>query len=239
MSQVTFWFWLVVGAAFARGADFSLATARRAQALLGPEVWSQVIRVENDARLSRYPRVLHALVFELAGVLWFYTETDGTQSFSLKRGRLAGDKADFAPLLRDIEPGFRRWSVAPDGDATPGELPNGCFIESVAALRERLARGGETMQPQLLSFYWDTPVGRLGHTVLTFATKNEVEVIDSVTPTRLRHFPAALAGDASALARAMCDGVVARARMVSLEEFTAAVRGFASRFSVDDLVTLR
>ena len=66
MSQVKFWVVLVVGAALARGADFSLEAARRAQVALGPDVWSQVIRIENEARVSRYPRELHALV--LAGI---------------------------------------------------------------------------------------------------------------------------------------------------------------------------
>ena len=46
--------------------------------------------------------ILHALVFELAGMLWFYTAEDGTQSFSLRIDRLDAEKADFGPMLRDI-----------------------------------------------------------------------------------------------------------------------------------------
>src|SRR5688572_2544577 len=78
----------------------TLAQARHAQALLGPRVWSQVIRVENKTAGATYPRDLHALVFELEGVLWFYTAIDGTQSLSVYRGRLAQDKADLGPLLQ-------------------------------------------------------------------------------------------------------------------------------------------
>ena len=217
MSRVTFWFALVVGAALVRGADVSLETARRAQALLGPGVWSQVIRVENDAHPSRYTRELHALVFELAGVLWFYTDTDGTQSFSLRRGRLAEEKADFAPLLRDIEPGFVRWSVAPDGEATPGKLPNGCFIESVATLRARLERGEAVASAQLLSYYIDATDGRHGHTVLSFATSHGVEVIDPDRPRHPLRYSASEATGALQLARALEGGRVAAARWVPVD----------------------
>ena len=217
MSRFTFWFALVVGAAFARGADVSLASARRAQALLGPGVWSQVIRVENEARASRYPHELHALVFELAGILWFYTDADGTQSLSLQRGRLAEDKADFAPLLRSIEPGFRRWSVAPEGEATPGGLPNGCFIESVAALRLRLARGEPATEARLLSYYFETPAGRRGHTVLSYRTDRGREVIDPERSARPRLFSAEEADDALHLAQALEFQTVAKARWVPVE----------------------
>ena len=157
------------------GADHSLVNARRAQALLGSDVWSEVIRIENDARNSRYPRSLHALVFELAGILWFYTEADGTQSFSLHQGQLAAEKANYAPLLRDIEPGFTRWTaVAADvaaGNSLPPEapLPNGCFIESYAALRMLVARGVPVREPRLLSYYAQGKVRQAGHTVLAYA----------------------------------------------------------------------
>src|SRR5438128_6171915 len=100
----------VLAAAVARG-DSSLDFARRAQALLGPDTWSEVIQIGNASLSSTYPKKLHALVFEFAGLLWFYTDCDGTQSFSLRKNRLAEEKADFAPLLRDIDPGFLRWDV--------------------------------------------------------------------------------------------------------------------------------
>src|SRR5256885_1866204 len=105
----------MVGAAYGRGADSSLAAAQRAQAELGPEVWSEVIRVENPARGSAYPRTFHALVFELADILWFYTAIDGTQSLSLRRGQAAADKANLTPLLRAIERGFARWIARSSG----------------------------------------------------------------------------------------------------------------------------
>lgn len=197
-------------------ADGSLAHARCAQARLGPDVWSQVIRIENEARWNRYPRTLHALVFELMGVLWFYTDTDGTQSFSLHHGRLAEEKADFGPLLADIEPGFTRWRLVPGaaGNAA-GPLPNGCFIDSVAAWRARRARGEETMNPQLLAYYANDFTG---HVVLTYATRGHVEVIDPERPDVPLKFSAALAGDAKELVHALCPVPVSHVRLVPLTE---------------------
>lgn len=166
------------------GAQHSLLHARRAQALLGPAVWSDVIRIENESPRSRYPRALHGLVFELAGMLWFYTASEGTQGFSLHHGRLAEEKADYGPLLRDIEPGFTRWEsvaaepIAPDFAAA---LPNGCFIESMAAWRLH-ARTGDAREPRLLSYYVAAGGWRRGHTVLTFRRDDGLFVIDPANP---------------------------------------------------------
>jgi hypothetical protein len=204
------------------GADHSLVNARRAQALLGPEVWSEVIRIENSAQSSHYPRSLHALVFELAGILWFYTEVDGTQSFSLHHGRLAAEKANYAPLLRDIEPGFTRWTaVGADvaaGSSLPPEapLPNGCFIESYAALRMLVARGVPVREPKLLSYYGHGKVRREGHTVLTYAADRGVTVVDPVWPERPSHFPADVAANPIRLARAVQGPEVQQARLLPL-----------------------
>jgi hypothetical protein len=225
---------LQVGAAFARGADSSFVHARRAQAQLGPEIWSEVIRIENSNIAGRYPRTLHALVFELADILWFYTDTDGTQSLSLQRGRTAADRADLAPLLREIDPGFTWWRIVPGEaaatSATPGrrgELPNGCFIESLAALRVRRERGETIANARLLSYYVDTPAGRRGHTVLTGATDRGVEVIDPQEVEPLRIFPRELSGDALTLARALV-GEVAQARWVPIDQPGAPGRFFAA-----------
>lgn len=198
-----------------------LGHARQAQAMLGPGTWSRVIRVENLARSSRYPRIVYALVFELAEILWFYTDTDGTQSFSLHRGRLAEEKADFGPLLRDIEPGFANWNVvaqeAPAATRVGAKLPNGCFIDSVAALHRRLARGGTAAHPSLLSFYVDTAEGRQGHTVLTYEAGGRLEVIDPLASEKPRRFSLALAGDALALARFLNGGRIVTARWVPVD----------------------
>jgi hypothetical protein len=208
----------LLGAATLWADDASLAHARQAQAMLGPEVWSQVIRIDNTARRSPYPHTLHALVFELEGLLWFYTDTDGTQSFSLKRGRLAEEKADFGPLLRDIERGFTHWSVVSDAPsaarAPRGSLPNGCFIQSVAASR---ALGAGVDHLQLLSYYVQTASGLRGHTVLTYEKRGHLGVFDPEEPERAQQFSKTLGRDPLALARAVLGGAVARARLLPLE----------------------
>jgi hypothetical protein len=205
------------------GADDSLAHARRAQLLLGSDVWSRIIRIENTARHSPYQERLHALVFELAGILWFYTEADGTQSFSLHRNRLAEEKADFGPLLRDIEPGFVRWTVVPASpldaiESNPGaDLRNGCFIESYALLRRLLACGVAVAQPRLLSYYARDVRRRQGHTVLAYVVAGQVVIVDPVNPETKRGFPAALASDPRKLARALLGLGVSDARVLPLE----------------------
>lgn len=61
----------------------SPASALAARAQLGEGIWSRTVRIENRSDDGRYPARLHALVFEFDGRLWFYTDMDGTQSFSL------------------------------------------------------------------------------------------------------------------------------------------------------------
>lgn len=224
---------LLVGAANGRGADSSLAAARRARAELGPEVWSEVIRIENAAHGSAYPRMFHALVFELADILWFYTSCDGTQSLSLRRGQVAEDKTNLTPLLHAIERGFARWTIVPD-EFSPrppewrGELPNGCFIESVAALRTRRERGETVADAQLLSYYIDTGDGPHGHTVLTYAQGRAIEVIDPAEPGPARQFPPAVADDALKLARALAGEQVSKARWLSLDRVAPSGGIFAA-----------
>lgn len=203
-------------------AQSALEHARRAQTRLGPDIWSRVITVQNDARRSPYPKVVHALVFELAGLLWFYTATDGTQSFSLHRDNLAAEKADFGPLLRDIEPGFARWTVGAPGPA--GAVPvddgsplrNGCFIESVIALRERVGRGEVAETPRLLSYFAITSARRLGHTVLAYRAGGRVEVVDPARRERVFRFPLAAGADPLTLARALAGRDVVKARYLPL-----------------------
>jgi hypothetical protein len=199
----------------------SLANARRAQALLGAGTWSRVIRVDNPAGHRRYPATVFALVFEEAGLLWFYTDTDGTQSFSEHPDRLAEEKSDFAPLLHGIDPGFAAYSILPDdqtGDPAPGgsgALLNGCFVESLAALQERIRRGEPIDRARLLSCYIDTPVGRRGHTVLTYETPRGLFLLDPARSPQPRSVPREWADDARALAGAALHGAkVALARWV-------------------------
>jgi hypothetical protein len=218
---------LLLATAALRGDD-SLAHAQTAQERLGASAWSRVLRIENAAPSERYARVVHALVFEFEGLLWFYAASEGTQSLSLHRGRLSEEKADLGPLLREIHAGFRRWREIVDEPAAHapaaraaaaprGALPNGCFIESVAAAR---TLGGAVERPQLLTYYVPTAAGMRGHTVLTFGAGDRVGVIDSAEGGALRKFSAAFAGDALGLARVLGGRRVEKVRVFPLSDAT-------------------
>lgn len=185
-----------------------LEHARRAQVLLGEERWSQVVRIENTNRASVYPREVFALVFELGGLLWFYTDTDGTQSLSLRRNELAVDKRELPRLLRAIDPGFHRHEVVPrpavrEPGLMRGHLPNGCLIESYAQLRARLAAGEAIARARLLNVYYRASGERSGHTVLAYETPSGTYVFDPARPAFRRRVRASLRADALAVGRAV------------------------------------
>jgi hypothetical protein len=157
-----------------------LQSARSAQSLLGPETWSRILQIENSNRSSPYPKTVYALVFQFAGILWFYTEADGTQSFSLYKNRVNEEKADLSVGLRAIEEGFTRFTVMPPAaSATPSrkELPNGCFIESVVSGWKRFAAGEYILEARLLMYYPRSKPS--GHCVFVYRTDRGVFVIDS------------------------------------------------------------
>jgi hypothetical protein len=221
MRPLVFLLSFLVLAATARPAGDLLAHARQARTMLGPAVWSRIVQIENANRGGDYPRVVHALVFELAGRLWFYCAVNGTQSFSLHAGRLEEEKADFGPLLRDIEPGFGYWRIVgtgPEPGDAPGRepLPNGCFIESVMALQERVARGQAVGRPRLLSYYVDFASGLQGHTVLVYEAGPDVVVFDPVRVDRDATYSGQVGRDPLLLARRHEGPDVARARFLPL-----------------------
>lgn len=213
-----FLLFLLVATAALR-ADDSLAHVRRAQAMLGAGIDSQVLRIENATRWGRYPRCLHALVFEAGGVVWFYTPGEGTQGFVARKGAKPG----LARVLREVEPGFTRWEMIPasagGGPVDDRPLPNGCLIDCLVALRERVARGESVSRPQLLSYYVNTTEWRRGHTVLTYLRPDGVAVID---PDRLEThvnptvYASPTAGDPLELAR-LLDDRARNARWVPLD----------------------
>ena len=190
-----------------------LADAAAARALLGDLGWVRVARIENSGahswnRRSPYPRVVYATVFELSGILWFYTDTDGTQSLSLTRNTVARDEAAPGPLFRAIDPGFAAWSWVGErelaGRAIARRPPNACFVESVSFLLRRMMSGQETRSPELLSYYVDTPFGRLGHTVLVFSTARGIQAADpevSASPVEIPPWVGAEPGALSAYLR--------------------------------------
>jgi len=167
--------------------DLSVRYARQASAMLGPTLWKRVLHIHNSSADGRYPHSLGAVVFEMGGILWFYTSTDGTQSLSLRRGRAWEDEQDFGPLLTHIDPGFSRWEFDPEG-AGPDERgpipPNACFIQSIALLRHSLSMGVSAGRARLLSYYVSYPAGLMGHTVLFLETDRGPTIIDPLTDQR-------------------------------------------------------
>ena len=219
--------WLVWFFPCALGAASSPGHARTAQAMLGPGVWSRVIRVTNTAARSVYPPQTHALVFEFSGILWFYADVNGTQSLSLQTHRLAEDKADLGPLLRAIEPGFAAYTVLDgpaDGAAGADRPPNDCFIASVAALQAQLVRGELIGEARLLSFYFNTREGRAGHTLLTYTTPRGAFVVDPARSARPEKVARGPAGDALAFARYLRpDFAPAKARWIPADAAVPAL----------------
>jgi hypothetical protein len=214
---------LLLFAALLRGDD-SLLHARQAQALVGGTAWSRVIRIENVAPVSPYPHEVHALVFELDAILWFYTDRDGTQSLSLYRDRVAADEAELGPLLRAIDPGFARWAVVPDGTVRPppaARVPNGCFLECLALLRQHRRSGAPAGRPYLLAYYVSTPGGRRGHCVLVFRLADRLRVIDPESPRRIVSIHCARPENAQAVADRLRDDIAA-ARWLPLETVAPA-----------------
>jgi hypothetical protein len=209
------------------GVDPSLDAVRRAQFLLQARTWTEVVRIENSGPYRRYPRTVDALVFQLDSVLWFYTPTDGTQSLSLFRGRAEADKVNLGPLLAAIDAGFTRWEVLPPTGQPPNgreRPPNGCFVESMAILFQRLAQGAVMENPKLLSYYVAYPGGMRGHTVLQFTSGGRIQVVDPDRPGSTKRIPHANENDPSSVA-ARIRGDIAKARHLPLGEFLYRASG--------------
>lgn len=152
--------------------------ALQAQEMLGQDIWSRVVKLENSNEKSRYPSTLYATVFEFDKVLWFYTST-GTQPIELSRNRVSNFQEDLLPLLKTIEDGFSSATIVPPGRRVSDDFPqleNGCVIESIFTI-DQLRRQGEEVQKAQLLLYSTKGQNRLGasasprgHAVLIFET---------------------------------------------------------------------
>lgn len=184
----------------------TLETAFQARAMLGPGVWSRVLRIENEkaGRGSRYPAEFHGLVVAFEGILWFYSEIDGTQTLSRQRGRLEADQADLGPLLRAVEPGLARFEEVTD--RPPAHVPAGpppltCFFGSVARWQQLQQEPGPPARARLLAYYpW---AERQGHMVLEYWRDGRRYVFDPEKPADERELPVRLAEDPLKVAQAL------------------------------------
>jgi hypothetical protein len=210
------------------GLDGSMLYARQVSAMLGPTLWNRVICIHNSAAESRYPRLLGAVVFEMGGILWFYTATDGTQSLSVRRGHVLEDKLDFRPLLTQIDPGFTGWDrdSGKTGSYPKGSVPpNACFIQSIVLLRNNLSAGVGAEHMRLLSYYVAFPTGLKGHTVLYIETNKEPTVIDPLKDRRPMRVRSPNPEDAQSVAYCIRrDVALARWVPVGLDDFVGNLR---------------
>lgn len=195
--------WLVMVASVQAG---SLESAFQARAMLGAGVWSRVLRIENDRSPfdSRYPAVFHGLLVEFQGILWLYTEFDGTQSLSLYAGRSEADRANLAPLLQAVEPGLKRYEDVTDRPpfgilGRPPPFP--CFPAAVARWQQLQAGGNPPARARLLAIY---PKGhRQGHMVLEYWRDGRRYVFDPEYPAKDREVPAKVGDEPLKVAQAL------------------------------------
>ncbi|HWA26226.1 MAG TPA: hypothetical protein VG734_11225 [Lacunisphaera sp.] len=184
----------------------SLKSAFQARAMLGTETWSRVLRIKNDraGRGSRYPAEFHGLLVDFQGILWLYTEFDGTQSLSRFAGRTETDRANLASLLQAVEPGLT--VVDDDVDGPPfGTLgrppPYHCFPAAVARWQKLQAEPNPPTRARLLAIY---PQGRRqGHMVLEYWRDGHRYVFDPERPARDQELALELAEDPLKVARAI------------------------------------
>lgn len=184
----------------------SLESAFQARAMIGDGTWSRVLRIENDkpGRNSRYPAEFHALVVAFEGILWLYTEFDGTQTLSLYAGRLEQDRANLGPLLEAVEPGLRRFEDVTDRPpfgilARPP--PYHCFLASVARWRQLQREPNPPARARLLAFYPERQ--RQGHMVLEYWRGDRRYVFNPEHPAEVRELPARLGEDPLNVARVL------------------------------------
>lgn len=184
----------------------SRESAFQVRAMLGPELWSRVLRVENDrpGRDSRYPAEFHALVVEFEGILWLYTEFDGTQTLSRYAGRADEDRAGLAALLQAVEPGLVRFEDVTDRPPpalAPGAPPYACFPASVARWTELRRGPNPPERARLLAYYPERQ--RQGHMVLEYWQDGRRYVFDPAQPATDREISIRLGEDPLRVARVL------------------------------------
>ncbi len=182
MTRILFVVLLTFCSFLSLGAATPLAQLAKARNLVGPETWKMIVVLKHKEQGTAYPKCMEALVFEFNEVLWLYTPQRGTESLSLYKNNTEKDKKNLAPLFAAILPSMvlqREIAVTElPAEGEGSHLDNGCFIESIAALRCAMEGEGRLHKAALLSYYWQER-GRLwGHTVLTYERGDGAYVLD-------------------------------------------------------------
>lgn len=185
--RLTFAFSLLLGSVAAFGSSGSFESAVQARQMLGSDKWSQAIRIVNTNPESRYPSTVYATVFEYAGILWFYTDSEGTQPLYVSQRRIARHKANLQDLLRTIDVGFESYVSLPTAGSsvqTYPKLKNGCVVESIYSFDLLRAESRPVNKAKLLLYTSRTVDGLVakgdaaGHCVLVFETPEGRYFID-------------------------------------------------------------
>ncbi|MEJ1973063.1 MAG: hypothetical protein WDM96_11570 [Lacunisphaera sp.] len=169
----------------------SRESAYRAKELIGPGVWSRVVHLENEpVKHGSYPSEFYGLIVEFADVLWFYTEYDGTQNLSRRRGQVAADKANLGELLRAVDPALRQYTIKPDLSEPIGENvipPNGCFLACLVRWRELRQAEHSPKHARLIACY--PPETKAGHMLLEYRRGLRRYIFDPDRPKQLIRLP--------------------------------------------------
>jgi hypothetical protein len=137
------------------------------------------------------------------------------------RNHAEADKLNLGPLFVAIDAGFERWEIVPrayDLHPIQARLPNGCFIESIAILFEKMADGTRIENPKLLSYYVALPDGIRGHTVLQYTSGGRVQIVDPDRPANTLRIRSANENNPNSVAGRI-RGDIAKARHLPLGEF--------------------
>ena len=154
---------------------------RLARERLGARTWSREVVLELGEATAVYPREVAALVFEYQGILWLYTPYDGTRSLAMLLAEARPDRVNLAGIIRPQLSTLVAVRGLPD-DTRPvavGHLRQGCFIESLAALRREIASGAGIRRAALLCYFTLGDGMKGAHTVAFFETATQRFVIDA------------------------------------------------------------
>jgi hypothetical protein len=176
----------------------SRESAFLAQDILGPDIWSRVVRIERaPLEGDRRPAEMYGLVVAFADILWYYNEYDGTQNLSTHQGRLSADKANLAQLLREIDPALIRFTEEterPPPALMPDMVPNACFLSCLRHW-EMLQRSAHPPKRVRLIACFPPGSPTQGHMILEYRRGLRRFVFDPDRPTQQITIPFWVSGN--------------------------------------------